>query len=289
MTMRRTVWLFLLAVLCGAARPAAVEQAFGRAILAKAEGRPGDALAHLAQVIEMDPSYWEAHRTAGECLLTLQRPQEAVSALQKAQELNPSDRAVSRLLREALDATKQAQSEEPRKTLRPRLPSRPPELSLGEISKKQRRTGPASSAYTIIGKPYTPEEIAHQKAEAGRASAAAQNEKLKSAEDRAARAERRAAEAAKKAGEAQAERDDAVARSRAAEARAASAKATTSAPPAECGEVIMNCGLHADIASWDGITVGADGKMYRVFVHNIYAPRSKEVIDRHRILIACPQ
>lgn len=51
----------------------------------------------------------------------------------------------------------------------------------------------------------------------------------------------------------------------------------------------MTCGLHGDIAMFDGITAGADGKIYRIFVHDIYAPHSKQVIDRHRTLVvACP-
>jgi hypothetical protein len=142
--------------------------------------------------------------------------------------------------------------------------------------------------FTIIGKPYTAEELAQKKAHAERQAALdsetqveAAGQRAAEAEQRAADAERRAAEATRRAGRAEAERD-------AATAAAARQAAAAEQPPPECQDTTMTCGLHQDIASWEGITLGADGKMYRIFGHDIYAPQSHVVVDHHRILIACP-
>lgn len=132
----------LLVVLAGRepARPAAAQEAYGRAQLAIG-GRDWDlALSFLSTAIAADATFWEAHKAAGDCLLVLKRPSEAKASFERWAALRPTDKAAQPLIEQA---TREAEAAAAQPATRSqgattRAPSPLAEPSLGELLSRAR-------------------------------------------------------------------------------------------------------------------------------------------------------
>lgn len=97
------VWLLTFLLLLGIAAPCAADWQAG--LEAFKAGNLDEAKGHFEQVAVEKPDWYGGHRMLGQVLLRLERPDEAMTALQRALELSPSDPATRfDLGRAALDA-----------------------------------------------------------------------------------------------------------------------------------------------------------------------------------------
>lgn len=96
-------WLCVFLLILGIATPCAADWQAG--LDAFKAGNLEEAKGHFMQVATEKPDWYGGHRMLGQVLLRLDRPEEALSSLQKALELSPSDAATRfDLGRAALDA-----------------------------------------------------------------------------------------------------------------------------------------------------------------------------------------
>jgi len=133
--------LFLLGALWGTGdRPPQATAAFGRAQAALAEQRCDKAVENLTAALAADPSYWEAHKAMGECLLALKRPADALRHFQHWLELRPADPSAKVMVAKAsAEAERQASQPSPGAKAaagRPASPA-PRPASLGEIARSR--------------------------------------------------------------------------------------------------------------------------------------------------------
>lgn len=160
-----TQLLFLLTAFGTVAdRPAQATAAFGRAQAALAEQRCDKAIQNLAEALQADPAFWEAHKARGECLMALKRPADALPHFQQWAELRPSDPSAKTMVAKATaEAGKGREQPPPAKAARgpvPR-PSSPP--SLGDIARTRGNPKPSEKGrvYTLAsaGEGYEPPPI----------------------------------------------------------------------------------------------------------------------------------
>ena len=139
----------------GPARPPQATAAFGSAQMAIAEKRWDRAVEHLATAVAVDPTYWEAHKAMGECLLKLERAADAVGHFEKWATLRPEDPEAAPALQRARS---QADQERTARPLPPPAARRPAAgearvVSLGDVARKsgKPKTDTGGGAYVLSG------------------------------------------------------------------------------------------------------------------------------------------
>ena len=147
--------LVLLGALSGTGdRPPQATAAFGRAQAALAEQRCDKAVENLTAALAADPSYWEAHKAMGECLLALKRAEDALRHFQAWLELRPTDPSAKVMVAKAsAEADRQKKQPSPAAKAsagRPASPS-PRPASLGEIARTRGNPKPEGKGrvYTL--------------------------------------------------------------------------------------------------------------------------------------------
>lgn len=140
------VSVFLLGL---AGRSPEATASFGRAQMAIAEKRYDVALAHLDAAIEADPTFWEAHREAGECLLKLDNPAKAFAHFSRWAELRPDDPAATGMITKASALIPVRPTASPASVpLKTRAPAPPP--ALGQVARQIGRPKPDSGVTAFV-------------------------------------------------------------------------------------------------------------------------------------------
>jgi tetratricopeptide repeat protein len=153
--------LLLVTSTISADPPPQAATAFSRAQLAIAGHDCDAAIRYLAEAVAIAPDYWEAHRSLGECFLTLNQPDQARPHLEESLRLNPSDAATQSTLRRALELEKAhaaddalaGQLRHKSAAARPAPPSGRQPRPLGDFARTRPSPGAKAESYVLTGSP----------------------------------------------------------------------------------------------------------------------------------------